>query len=93
MSLAGFSYIRYIFLQQVFEDVGLPLCNHALEGYNATLFCYGQTGSGKTFTYMSFFSYSLPIFLLASILNSVFNISLTECKALPKEQKIRISVA
>ncbi|KAL3900237.1 MAG: hypothetical protein SGCHY_001484 [Lobulomycetales sp.] len=36
--------------QQVFEDVGLPLCNHALEGYNATLFCYGQTGSGKTFT-------------------------------------------
>jgi hypothetical protein len=28
--------------QQVFEAVGLPLCQHALEGYNATLFCYGQ---------------------------------------------------
>jgi hypothetical protein len=26
------------------------ISQHALEGYNATLFCYGQTGSGKTFT-------------------------------------------
>jgi chromosomal replication initiation ATPase DnaA len=36
--------------QQVFDAVGKPLCQHAMEGYNATLFCYGQTGSGKTFT-------------------------------------------
>ena len=36
--------------QDIFEDVAKPLLEHALNGYNATLFAYGQTGSGKTFT-------------------------------------------
>ncbi|EAY13358.1 Kinesin motor domain containing protein [Trichomonas vaginalis G3] len=35
---------------QIFDVVGRPLLEHALNGYNATLFAYGQTGSGKTFT-------------------------------------------
>ncbi|KAJ3395479.1 Kinesin-like protein kif15 [Lobulomyces angularis] len=36
--------------KEVFEAVGIPLCDHALEGFNVALFCYGQTGSGKTWT-------------------------------------------
>lgn len=36
--------------QQIFDTVASPLIEHALNGYNATLFAYGQTGSGKTFT-------------------------------------------
>lgn len=35
---------------EVYRDVALPLLDHALQGYNSTLFAYGQTGSGKTFT-------------------------------------------
>ena len=34
----------------IFDIVATPLLNHAMRGYNATLFAYGQTGSGKTFT-------------------------------------------
>ncbi|CBZ23930.1 putative kinesin [Leishmania mexicana MHOM/GT/2001/U1103] len=36
----------------VYEAVGRPLLQHALEGYNSTLMAYGQTGSGKTYTMM-----------------------------------------
>jgi len=36
--------------EETFETIAKPLLNHALSGYNATLFAYGQTGSGKTFT-------------------------------------------
>lgn len=36
--------------EDVFDTVARPLCDSALEGYNATIFAYGQTGSGKTFT-------------------------------------------
>lgn len=31
-------------------QVGRPVTNACLDGYNGTIFCYGQTGSGKTFT-------------------------------------------
>jgi len=31
-------------------QIGRPVTNSCLEGYNGTIFCYGQTGSGKTFT-------------------------------------------
>lgn len=34
----------------IFDNIAKPLIDHALEGYNATLFAYGQTGSGKTYT-------------------------------------------
>jgi hypothetical protein len=33
----------------VYRDLGVPILEKALEGYNATVFAYGQTGSGKTF--------------------------------------------
>eukprot|EP01084_Bolivina_argentea_P292729 503326_1 len=36
--------------QKMFNDVGKPLINKFLSGFNATLFAYGQTGSGKTYT-------------------------------------------
>ena len=36
--------------QEIFELVGKPLCEHALAGYNTTIFAYGQTGAGKTHT-------------------------------------------
>jgi len=36
--------------QEIFELVGKPLCEHALNGYNTTIFAYGQTGAGKTHT-------------------------------------------
>ena len=35
---------------RVFEEVGRPLCETLLQGYNATAMCYGQTGAGKSFT-------------------------------------------
>ena len=34
----------------IFANVGQPLINGFLKGFNATAFAYGQTGSGKTFT-------------------------------------------
>ncbi|GFR47924.1 hypothetical protein Agub_g9726 [Astrephomene gubernaculifera] len=34
----------------VFHDVGMPLIDHVLQGYNACCFAYGQTGSGKTYS-------------------------------------------
>ncbi|XRA99031.1 kinesin-like protein [Pycnococcus provasolii] len=34
----------------IFNEVGMPLVNSALEGYNGTMFAYGQTGTGKTHT-------------------------------------------
>uniref|UniRef100_A0A7S1N5X8 Kinesin-like protein n=1 Tax=Eutreptiella gymnastica TaxID=73025 RepID=A0A7S1N5X8_9EUGL len=35
---------------EVYDCVGRPMLQDALEGYNVTLFAYGQTGSGKTFS-------------------------------------------
>ena len=34
----------------VFEKIGRPMVDTAMQGYNVTLFTYGQTGSGKTYT-------------------------------------------
>lgn len=32
----------------LYEQIGEPLLDHALDGYNVCMFAYGQTGSGKT---------------------------------------------
>lgn len=37
---------------QVYKDLGLPIVNQAVDGFNGTIFAYGQTGSGKTFSMM-----------------------------------------
>ena len=36
--------------EQVFRDVGIPLTESCLQGFNGTIIAYGQTGSGKTHT-------------------------------------------
>ena len=38
--------------KEIFDQVGLPMIDDVLLGYNGTLFCYGQTGSGKTHSMM-----------------------------------------
>jgi len=39
----------------VYEDLGIEMLEHALEGYNVCLFAYGQTGAGKSYTMMGRF--------------------------------------
>jgi len=36
----------------IYEEVGSPLVDAVMEGYNGTIFAYGQTSSGKTHTMM-----------------------------------------
>eukprot|EP00055_Hartaetosiga_balthica_P007617 m.26433 g.26433 ORF g.26433 m.26433 type:complete len:1233 (+) comp5858_c0_seq1:355-4053(+) len=36
--------------KMIYEDMGFPLIEAVLEGYNGTVFAYGQTGCGKSFT-------------------------------------------
>lgn len=36
--------------ERMFQEVGLPITESCLQGYNGTILCYGQTGSGKTYT-------------------------------------------
>lgn len=38
--------------RKIFEKLGVPLLNRAMEGYNCCLFAYGQTGSGKSYSMM-----------------------------------------
>ena len=38
--------------ENLFETVGLPICQDVVSGYNGTVFTYGQTGAGKTHTMM-----------------------------------------
>jgi hypothetical protein len=35
---------------RVYDDLGRPLLEAALAGFNGTIFAYGQTGSGKTWS-------------------------------------------
>eukprot|EP00965_Chrysotila_dentata_P249888 6209129-Pleurochrysis_carterae.AAC.2 len=34
--------------ENVFEEVGQPICESVMQGYNGTALCYGQTGAGGT---------------------------------------------
>lgn len=36
----------------LYDQIGDPLLEHALDGYNVCMFAYGQTGSGKTHSIM-----------------------------------------
>ena len=36
----------------MYEDLGIEMLEHALEGYNVCIFAYGQTGAGKSYTMM-----------------------------------------
>jgi hypothetical protein len=37
---------------EVCAEVGRPVVENCLAGYNSSVFVYGQTGSGKTYTMM-----------------------------------------
>lgn len=39
--------------QQVYDEVGTPILEAVMEGYNGTILAYGQTGSGKTHTLLN----------------------------------------
>ena len=39
--------------QGVYDDVGVPILDAVLQGYNGTVLAYGQTGSGKTHTLLN----------------------------------------
>ena len=41
---------HYASQDQVYSDLGIPVIEAALAGYNSCVFAYGQTGSGKTYT-------------------------------------------
>eukprot|EP01138_Halocafeteria_seosinensis_P016416 gb/GECG01016747.1/.p1 GENE.gb/GECG01016747.1/~~gb/GECG01016747.1/.p1 ORF type:complete len:738 (+),score=179.40 gb/GECG01016747.1/:1-2214(+) len=38
--------------ETVYNDIGRPIVDKALQGYNGTIFAYGQTGSGKSYCMM-----------------------------------------
>ncbi|XP_078464083.1 kinesin-like protein KIF1B isoform X5 [Lampetra planeri] len=38
--------------EQVYNDIGEEMLEHAFEGYNVCIFAYGQTGAGKSYTMM-----------------------------------------
>ncbi|KAI9268325.1 hypothetical protein BDA99DRAFT_558482 [Phascolomyces articulosus] len=40
--------------EQVFNDLGADLLDHAFDGYNCCIFAYGQTGSGKSYSMMGY---------------------------------------
>ena len=43
-------YAGDVSTEEVYNDIGSPLVENAMNGMNATIFAYGQTSSGKTFT-------------------------------------------
>ena len=36
--------------EKIYSEIGCPIVNGVIEGYNGTVFAYGQTSCGKTFT-------------------------------------------
>jgi hypothetical protein len=36
--------------EEIFNEIGLPMVNASMDGFNTCIFCYGMTGSGKTFS-------------------------------------------
>ena len=64
--------------EEIFQDVGEPILQSFLGGYNCTIFCYGQTGAGKTHTMMGpldqlYETNSTSHGLIPRIINYLFN--------------------
>ncbi|KAI8339356.1 hypothetical protein BC941DRAFT_511726 [Chlamydoabsidia padenii] len=45
---------NYASQDDVYNDLGQELLDHAFHGYNCCIFAYGQTGSGKSYTMMGY---------------------------------------
>lgn len=43
---------NYASQEQVYQDIGAEMLEHAVQGYNVCIFAYGQTGAGKSYTMM-----------------------------------------
>lgn len=43
---------NYASQEQVYQDIGAEMLDHAFKGYNVCIFAYGQTGAGKSYTMM-----------------------------------------
>ncbi|AMD21134.1 HEL147Wp [Eremothecium sinecaudum] len=43
-------YTKEVTNNEVYRDIGEPIVDKLIQGYNAIIFAYGMTGSGKTFT-------------------------------------------
>lgn len=43
---------HYASQEQVYQDIGAEMLDHAVQGYNVCIFAYGQTGAGKSYTMM-----------------------------------------
>lgn len=64
--------------EEVFKEIGEPIIQSFLGGYNCTIFCYGQTGAGKTHTMMGpldqLYETNSPSHgLIPRIINYIFN--------------------
>lgn len=58
--------------KSVYEAVGIPIVESALQGYNACLCAYGQTGTGKTHTVVGHWSHSTARGLLPRLAGGLF---------------------
>jgi hypothetical protein len=45
----------------LFQELGMSVLQHTMQGYNTCLFAYGQTGSGKTYTISGFEDASMDV--------------------------------
>lgn len=45
---------NYASQDTLYQDIGMGLLQHALDGYNACIFAYGQTGSGKSHSMLGY---------------------------------------
>ena len=36
----------------MYDDLGAPMLESVLAGYNCTMFAYGQTGAGKSYSFV-----------------------------------------
>lgn len=43
---------HYASQEQVYNEIGAEMLDHAIQGYNVCIFAYGQTGAGKSYTMM-----------------------------------------
>ena len=64
--------------EEIFREIGEPIIQSFLSGYNCTIFCYGQTGAGKTHTMMGpldqlYETNSPQHGLIPRIINYIFN--------------------
>ena len=69
---------EYVTQEEVFQEIGEPILQSFIGGYNCTIFCYGQTGAGKTHTMMGpldqLYETNSPSHgLIPRIINYIFN--------------------